>query len=215
MHSIHDIEHLISLLALINMSRILLAAPLPFCFAGNRHGLNALPSPIAFSPSSHPAISGFKVSRAGLISPIDLVSVVNEPSYDQAVLKWKAPRLLKISDDKFIKVRLTAVDGAFQLYGYLREDRHEIHKMSAHFRQRYEEDFHPEDTKEEWGRGEACVAKLLDSNEWYRCQVIELNEWTSEVGIIYVDLGIVRVAKISDIRIARAFGDKVSSTQFS
>lgn len=196
------------------MSRILKAAPLTLSFAGYSYGMSA-PAYHPCPRSTLPSISGFKVSRAGIISLIDLVPVVNEPSCNKAVHKWKAPRLLKILDDTLIKVRLTAVDGAFQLYGYLREERHEMHKMSAHFRSRYEDNFHPEDTKEEWGLGEACVAKLLDNNEWYRCQVIELNEWTSEVGIIYVDLGIVRVAKINDIRIARAFGDKVSSTQCS
>lgn len=188
------------------MSRILLVAPLPFCISGHRYGLSASVSRIAYRPSAVPSIFGFKVCSADLISPMDLDSAVNEP--DQ-VLKWLPPRVLRISDAPFIRVRLTHVDGAFQLYGHLYSSRYELREMRAHFRDRYEKNFHPEDIKEEWKVGEACVAKLLDNNTWWRAQIIELNEWDSEVAIIFVDLGTVRVAKMNEIRIARAFGDKV------
>ena len=138
---------------------------------------------------------------------------------DQVVLKWLAPRILKITDKVFREMRITAVDGAFQLYGHLRSSARDMRKMKGYFRHRYELLDQPEDSKEEWRLGEACVAKLQDTTDgndnWYRAQVVELDEWNSEAGIIYVDLGTVRTVKYADLRIARAFGDKVCDAYFN
>ena len=79
--------------------------------------------------------------------------------------------------------------------------------MSAHFRDIYNFKDRPEDSKDEWRLGEACVAKLGD--RWYRAQVVELSHWSTEVAIIYVDLGNVRRVNREDLRIPRSFGDKV------
>ena len=146
-------------------------------------------------------------------------NLVNELSNHQVVSKWLAPRMLKISDGVFIKMRITAVDGAFQIYGHLRSSGREMRKMKALFHDRYQVQDHPEDSKEEWRVGEACVAVLHDvlngNLGWYRAQVVELYEWTSEVGIIYVDLGIVRTVKYSDLRVARAFGETVCDAELN
>ena len=128
-------------------------------------------------------------------------------SGQQVVSKWPSPRMLKTKDTDFIKMRITSVDGAFQLYGHQKTSRHEIREMSAHFRDIYNFKDRPEDSKDEWRMGEACVAKLGD--RWYRAQVVELSHWSTEVAIIYVDLGNVRRVNREDLRIPRSFGDKV------
>ena len=128
--------------------------------------------------------------------------------WSQVVKKWKSPRMLKISDTVFIKMRFTAVDGAFQLYGHLDNSKYELRKMCQHFQETYQWD-NPNDMKEEWLVGEACVAKLEDNNRYYRAQIVEVSQWAKEVAVIYVDLGNVRSVNIEDLRIPRAFGDKV------
>ena len=65
----------------------------------------------------------------------------------------------------------------------------------------------PEDFKEDWRVGEACVAKR--DNHWYRAQVLDVDQSRKMVGVLYVDLGSVREVDIKNIRIPRAFGNKV------
>ena len=83
--------------------------------------------------------------------------------------------------------------------------------MCHYFRDMYKQWDDPEDSKEVWTVGEACVAKLEDANRWYRAQIVEVSQWNKEVAVIFVDLGNVRSVNIRDLRIPRAFGDKVCS----
>lgn len=137
-----------------------------------------------------------------------------QDQWSLVVKKWKSPCMLKISDTVFIKMRFTAVDGAFQLYGHLNNSRYELREMCQHFSAAYQWN-NPKDLKEEWRVGEACVAKLEDNNRWYRAQVVEVSQWAKEVAVIYVDLGNVRSVNIEDLRIPRAFGDKVCRAKFN
>ena len=135
--------------------------------------------------------------------------------FEPIVTNWLPPLMLTISDNEaaMTKMRMTAVDGAFQLYGHQEKAKYHIKAMRAYYDALYNEDSH-QDLKEEWRLGEACVAKL--NGHWYRAQVIEVLD-RKEVAVIHVDLGRVRKVDIEDLRIPRAFGDKVCKTniQFS
>ena len=118
-------------------------------------------------------------------------------------------------DSKYTKVRITAVDGCFQVYGHLRSARQDFKLMKVAFHERYELCYHDEDVKEEWKLGEACIAKNSDDSQWYRAQVVQIVEGSIEIGIIFVDLGCVRSVFRTDLRVARAFGDLVCSNKLS
>ena len=118
----------------------------------------------------------------------------------EKITTWLPPSMVTLSDTK---VRMTAVDGASQLYGHQKEAKNKIRSMKACFKERYEVEDHPEDLKTEWSVGEVCVAKL--GEHWYRAQIVEMNNTRRYAGIIYVDLGNVREIDISDLRIPRAF----------
>ena len=85
------------------------------------------------------------------------------------VTNWLPPCMLEMSDDEsaMIKMRITSVDGACQIYGHPKNARHQIRAMSAYYEAIYDLDDHPEDSKEEWMLGEACVAKF-DDDRWFR-----------------------------------------------
>ena len=117
--------------------------------------------------------------------------------------------MIKKSDSVFTKVRITAIDGCFQLYGHLRSARHDFRRMKDIFHERYELHYHDEDVKEDWKLGEACIAKNSDDGLWYRAMVVEKSEAGIEIGILFVDLGCVRSVFVGELRIARAFGDLV------
>ena len=148
------------------------------------------------TPEAHRRPSPHSVCRgAG-----DITAAVVEP----VVTKWLPPRMLDCPD--FTKMRITCVDGVSQLYGHKRSDRHLIDHMSVVFKDIYGlED--PEDSKNTWNVGEACTAKL--GRTWYRAKVVEVSQSNKELGILYVDLGNVRIVNIKDLRIPRAFGEEV------
>ena len=45
------------------------------------------------------------------------------------VTNWLPPRMLKLGDNESAKMRMTAVDGAFQFYGHEEKYRHKIRAM--------------------------------------------------------------------------------------
>ena len=145
------------------------------------------------------------------------------------VFSWPPPLLPEIPMmsknpdtelDGSLKVRITHVDRAFQLYGYEshsvrqpsfhthpfnlsifrhhRSDKTILSQMKAYFAA-YELEDGEEDVKEAWSVGEACVARM--GNEWYRAQVVEING--TEAGVIFVDLGNVRRVAYRDLRVPR------------
>ena len=122
---------------------------------------------------------------------------------DKEITTWLPPSMVTLCETK---MRMTFVDGAFQLYGHQNEARHIIRTMRAHFQTRYDLENHPEDLKTEWSAGEVCVSKLGD--HWYRAKIIEMNNTRRHAAIIYVDLGNVREVDISDLRIPRAFANQ-------
>ena len=124
-------------------------------------------------------------------------------SDEQKITKWLPPSVVTLSDTL---MRITAVDGAFQLYGHQKEAMLKIRSMRSHFKARYEGEDHPEDMKTHWNVGEVCVAKFGD--HWYRAKILEINNTGKYAGIIYVDLGTVRAVDITDLRIPRAFAEQ-------
>ena len=204
------------------MSRMLRASPLPLAYAVPGCRLEHVPTGVFGSLNSLRSLS-INSDHSSSLAMSDNISHQAQPTPSQhhqqdhwslVVKKWKSPCMLKISDTVFVKMRFTAVDGAFQLYGHLDNSKYEIREMCNHFRATYQWD-NPKDLKEEWRVGEACVAKLKDNNRWYRAQVVEVSQWAKEVAVIYVDLGNVRSVNIEDLRIPRAFGDKVCRAKFN
>ena len=124
-------------------------------------------------------------------------------AYVEKITTWLPPCKLMLRDTK---MRITFVDGAFQLYGHQKKARHIIRSMRAYFKARYDLEDHPEDLKGEWSVGEVCVAKFDD--QWYRAQIVEMSTNRRDVAVIYVDLGNVRQVNISDLRIPNAFGNQ-------
>ena len=125
------------------------------------------------------------------------------------VAHWLPPQMLRSSDwiSDMMKIRITFVDGSFQIYGHQKNNKHLLRRMKDYFASIYNLEDCPEHCKEEWAVGDACVTKL--GNCWYRAQVIEVDQIGKEVAIIYVDLGNVSKVKCVDLRIPRAFGDQV------
>ena len=132
-----------------------------------------------------------------ITSDMTAVDVTNEV---EKITTWLQPRMVTLCDTK---MRITAVDGALQLYGHQKEAMHTIRNMRDHFKQRYDSEDHPEDLKVIWSVGEVCIAKLGDY--WYRARILEVSNGQREVAVIYVDLGNVRTIDTSDLRIPRDF----------
>ena len=122
---------------------------------------------------------------------------------DDKISTWLPPCMFTLCDTE---MRMTFVDGAFQLYGHEKRARHIIRSMKASFRARYDLEDHPEDMKVEWSVGEACIAKF--GEHWHRAQIIEMDNTRRNVAVIYVDLGNVREVDITDLRIPRAFANQ-------
>ena len=120
------------------------------------------------------------------------------------VCSWLPPSIPRLGD---FKIRITYIDGVFQVYGHDRKNRHLLRTMRAYFAAKYNLEDHPEDSQIEWRLGEACVAKL--DGHWYRAKVIEVSLDRREIGVIFVDLGNVRKVNAEDIRIPREFGNQV------
>ena len=121
------------------------------------------------------------------------------------VSRWLPPRMIMVDDQVSAMLRITSVDGAFQIYGHEVKDKHQIRSMKKYYDSIYRNLVdRPEYSKEVWGHGEACVAKLI--NGWYRAQVEFQNG--QMVRVLYVDLGRVREVNSTDLRIPRAFGNK-------
>ena len=139
--------------------------------------------------------------------------MMNAPAgeLESMVCSWLPPTMPRLGDSK---IRMTYVDGAFQLYGHDKKNRHLIRTMRAYFDATYSLEDHPEDSQKEWRLGEACVAKI--DGHWYRAKVIEVSLDRRDVGVIFVDLGNVRKVKSEDMRIPREFGNQVcvSAIQF-
>ena len=135
-----------------------------------------------------------------LTSKINDVDIADEV---QKVTTWLPPIMVTLCNTK---MRMTCVDGAFQLYGHQKDSMSKIRSMRASFKARYEIEDHPEDRKTEWRVGEVCVAKFGD--HWYRAKILEINKTGRYAGIIYVDLGTVRKVDILDLRIPRAFAEQ-------
>ena len=122
------------------------------------------------------------------------------------ITTWLPPEMVTLRPQE--KMRITFVDGAFQLYGHQKEARHIIRKMRAYFRTRYDLEDHPEDKKTDWKIGDVCVSKI--DNNWYRAKVIEMSNTKRYAAVIYVDLGNIRVVDILDLRIPTAFANQPS-----
>ena len=182
------------------MSRMLRAAPL------RGYGMPAQVSSTTNQPSSSIASNNQLAA--------DIAVMIPSEKAVQPVRRWLPPRMPKV-DSKYTKVRITAVDGCFQVYGHLRSARQDFKLMKVAFHERYELCYHDEDVKEEWKLGEACIAKNSDDSQWYRAQVVQIVEGSIEIGIIFVDLGCVRSVFRTDLRVARAFGDLVCSNKLS
>ena len=120
------------------------------------------------------------------------------------VCSWLPAKMTRPGD---FKIRMTYVDGAFQIYGHEKKKRHLIRSMRAYFDAKYNLEYCPEDSQIDWRLGEACVAKI--DGHWYRATVIEVSLDRKDVGVIFVDLGNVRIVKSADIRIPREFGSQV------
>ena len=129
-----------------------------------------------------------------------MVKEVNITDNYMKITTWLPPCIESLCDTK---MRMTFVDGAFQLYGHQTKARHLIRTMRANFKTRYDLEDHPEDLKVEWSVGEVCVTKLGD--HWYRAQIIEMSTSKRDAAVIYVDLGNVRTVNTSDLRIPRDF----------
>ena len=123
------------------------------------------------------------------------------------VCSWLPPSMPRLGD---FKIRMTYIDGIFQLYGHDEKKKHLIRSMRAYFDAKYNLENCPEDSQREWRVGEACVAKI--DGHWYRARVIEVSLDRQDVGVIFVDLGNVRKVKSVDIRIPREFGNQVNVT---
>ena len=122
---------------------------------------------------------------------------------NQKITAWLPPTMVTLCDTN---MRMTSVDGAFQLYGHPKEAMQKVRSMKAYFKLRYDIQSHPEDSKTNWNVGEVCVARF--GEHWYRAKIIEINNTGRYAGVVYVDLGNVRKVDILDLRIARAFGDQ-------
>ena len=132
------------------------------------------------------------------------------------VTNWLPPCMLEMSDDESAptKMRITSVDGACQIYGHPKNARNQIRAMSAYYEAIYDLDDHPEDSKEEWRLGEACVAKF-EYDRWFRAQIVEVSPCRKKVAVMYVDYGNVRQVNIRDLRIPRAFQNRVCMTSIN
>ena len=128
------------------------------------------------------------------------------------VSRWLPPHMIMMDDQESAMLRITSVDGAFQIYGHEVKDKYKIRSMKHYFDSIY--DYlvdRPEDSKEVWGVGEACVAKLAGGG-WYRAQVEFQYQNSGMVRVLYVDLGRVQEVNYTDLRIPRAYGNKVCTT---
>ena len=120
----------------------------------------------------------------------------------EKISTWLPPTMVTLCETN---MRITCVDGAFQLYGHPKEAMQKIRSMKAFFKSRYDTENHPEDSKTYWNVGEICVARF--GQHWYRAKIIEMNNTRRYAGVVYVDLGNVRKVDILDLRIPRAFAD--------
>merc|ERR1712241_838520 len=139
-------------------------------------------------------------------SPKETFSILHE--FGPAVRRWVPPCIPAVSDKESTMtiIRVTYIDGSFQIYGHLKKDVNLLRSMRTYFSSIYDIEDRPEDSKDFWMPNEACLAKLHD--KWYRAQVLEVSPDKKKVGIIYVDLGNVRSVKSEDLRVAHAFADK-------
>ena len=146
-------------------------------------------------------------SEFGTSSTLDETMTIPE-EFEPIVSHWLPPNMIMLGDNESAMIRITAVDGVFQFYGHLKEAKYQIRSMRNYHDGIYDELVdHPEDSKEGWRLGEACVAKR--DNHWYRAQVVDMSQSTRKVLVLYVDLGSVREVDIKDLRIPRAFQNKV------
>ena len=139
-------------------------------------------------------------------SPKETFSIPDE--FGPAVRRWVPPCIPAMSDKEstMTMIRVTYIDGSFQIYGHLKKDVNLLRSMRTYFSSIYDIEDRPEDSKDFWMPNEACLAKLHD--KWYRAQVLEVSPDKKKVGIIYVDLGNVRSVKSEDLRVPHAFADK-------
>ena len=182
---------------------------------GRGRGRGAIVSSTTPRPCPPPNIlsaSGSEVSAVVDVVPVASVEQLGL-AFGPVVHQWLPPRMLMLSDNESTMMRITAVDGACQLYGHPENARHEIRSMSEAYNAIYALE-HPEDLKFEWRLGEACVAKAEfdPRRRWYRAKVVAISSCRKEVAVMYVDLGNIRIVKMKDIRIPRNFGNKVCMT---
>ena len=140
---------------------------------------------------------------------LPLKEIRNPHEIGPAISQWLPPCIPIVSDNlsAMTEIRVTYIDGSFQIYGHLEKDVNLLRSMKNYFSSIYDYEDCPEDYKENWRPNEACVAKF-NGKSWYRAKVLEVSPDRKEVGIIYIDLGNVRTVKSVDLRIPRAFGDQ-------